>query len=128
VKAGIEVNDGRVWASAVARENWADWSLSAPPKGVVLPAEEGTTKERSKAQGRVKAVIEFERHEDALMVWVSGPNGEERSMVREAQWVFLDGRGDGEAWIGVYTCTPDPRGVRGGPLELTFEDFEIVEG
>lgn len=78
-------------------------------------------------KGSVKAVIELEKHGDALMVWVAGPHGEERSMVREAQWVFLDERGDGEAWIGVYGCTPDPEGTKSGPLEVTFEDFEIVE-
>lgn len=119
MKAGIELNNGKVWASAVARENWADWSLSSTPKGVVLEDNAG--------KGSVRAVIELERHGNALMVWVSGPDGEERSMVREAQWVFLDGRGDKEAWIGVYGCTPDPEGTKSGPLEATFADFQIVE-
>jgi regulation of enolase protein 1 (concanavalin A-like superfamily) len=121
VKAGIEINDGKPWASVVARENWADWSLSAPPTGVVAPGEHGT-------KGSVRAEIEFERHGDALFVYVQGPNGEGRSMIREPQWVFLDGRGDEEAWLGVYCCSPDPKGERNGvPLEVTFEDFVIVE-
>jgi regulation of enolase protein 1 (concanavalin A-like superfamily) len=119
VKAGVEINDGRAWASVVARENWADWSLSLPPAGVVDTGAK-----------TVKATIEFERHGGALYVFVSAPGAgkEGRCMIREPQWVFLDGRGEGEAWVGVYTCSPDPKGERAGkPLEVTFEDFEIVE-
>ena len=127
VKAGIEINDGRPWASVVARENWADWSLSIPPAGVTdaQPNNEGVT-----GKGSVKAVIEFERHEGALYVFVNGPDGKEkgRSMIREPQWVFLDERDDTEALVGVYCCTPDPKDERNGtPLEVTFEDFELVE-
>ncbi|KIW09497.1 uncharacterized protein PV09_00374 [Verruconis gallopava] len=122
VKAGIEINDGKPWASTVARENWADWSLSAPPAGVVQKATDvGAT------EGFVKATIEFERHKGALFVYVQGPGGEDRSMIREPQWVFLDERGETEAWLGVYCCSPDPKGERNGmPLEVTFEDFEIA--
>lgn len=121
VKAGIEINDGKPWASVVARESWADWSLSAPPAGVVR--EDAS----SGGKGSVKATIEFERHSGALFVYVTGPHGE-RNMIRELQWVFLDGRGEGKAFLGVYCCSPDPKGERNGsPLEVTFEDFEIVE-
>jgi regulation of enolase protein 1 (concanavalin A-like superfamily) len=121
VKAGLEINDGKVWASVVARENWADWSLSIPPEGVAVSGD------RSE-KGQVRATFEFERHSGALYVYVTGPDGKDRSMIREPQWVFLDGRGDGEAWLGVYTCSPDPKGERNGAqLEVTFEDFEIIE-
>lgn len=135
VKAGIEINAGKPWASAVARENWADWSLSAPPNGVIGSDEIGAppagvvSPGKGRAKGSVKATIEFERHEGALFVYVQGPEGEVKSMIREPQWVFLDGRGEGEAWIGVYCCAPDPDGEREGEgLDVTFEDFEIVEG
>jgi regulation of enolase protein 1 (concanavalin A-like superfamily) len=120
VKAGIEINHGKPWASVVARENWADWSLSSPPDGII--------KSDGNGKGNVKAIIEFERHENALFVYASGPDGEGRGMIREPQWVFMDERDDREAYIGVYTCSPDPKDERKGePLEVTFEDFEIIE-
>ena len=50
VKAGFEVNDGRLFASTVARENWADWSLSAPPTGVA--------KSEGDSKGVAKGIVE----------------------------------------------------------------------
>jgi len=112
VKAGIEINEGRPWISVVARETWADWGLTTPP----LNSESNGGK-------TVKATIEFEKHENALMVWVK--DGEERRMIREVQWVFLDEKLDRNCWIGVYNCRPDAKNEADGALEVHFEDFIV---
>ncbi|KAF2434673.1 hypothetical protein EJ08DRAFT_426179 [Tothia fuscella] len=112
VKAGIEINDGKPWISVVARENYADWSLASTP--AVSSSNDGKT---------VKATIEFEKHANALMIFVR--DGKERRMIREVQWVFLEGQLEKEAWIGVYCCRPDAKGEAEGPLEVHFEDFVV---
>jgi regulation of enolase protein 1 (concanavalin A-like superfamily) len=112
VKAGIEINEGKPWISVVARENFADWSLASPPAG-----------SGSNGGKTVKATIEFERHDNALMIFVL--DGEERRMIREVQWVFLEGQLERVAWIGVYCCRPDAKGEADGALKVEFEDFVV---
>jgi regulation of enolase protein 1 (concanavalin A-like superfamily) len=74
VKAGVELNEGKPQFSVVGRDVWADWSLSTLPLG----AEDGS---------RVEATLEFEKHENALIVYVrEGKNA--KRQVREIQWVF----------------------------------------
>jgi regulation of enolase protein 1 (concanavalin A-like superfamily) len=120
VKAGIEMNNGKAFISSVAREQWADWTLS-PPSSSSL-SNEGKT---------VKATIEFEKHENALCVFVYDGEGGEKIMTREVQWVFLneerEGGRLGEMWVGIYVCRPDAKDEMGGrALEVGFEEF-IVE-
>jgi len=112
VKAGIEVNDNQAWISVVARDGWADWSLASPPSGSV-----------SNGGKTVKATLQFEKHDNALMIFVL--NGERKLMVREVQWVFLDEQLETECWIGVYVARPDAKGETSGPLEVQFEGFDI---
>ena len=107
------MNDGRAFISSVAREQWADWTLSSPPESTV-----------SEGGRRVKATIEFEKHENALMVFVH--DGGVRVMTREIQWVFLEQMLERELWIGVYVCRPDAKNETGGEsLEVGFEDFVL---
>jgi regulation of enolase protein 1 (concanavalin A-like superfamily) len=112
VKAGIEINEGHPWISAVGRDVWADWSLASPPAG-----------SSSNGGKTVQASIEFLKHENALMIFVK--DGEEKRMIREIQWPFLDEQLDRTCWIGVYVCRPDAKGESDGPLEVSFEDFVV---
>ena len=113
VKAGIEINDGKPWISVVARDEWADWSLASTPAG-----------SDSNAGKTVKATIEFVKHDNALLVFVK--DGEERRMIREVQWVFLDEQLEKPCWIGVYAARPDAKGEAEGALEVHFEDCIVV--
>jgi regulation of enolase protein 1 (concanavalin A-like superfamily) len=109
IKAGIEAKDGSAHLSVVARETYADWSLT--------PA--------AKFDGRVSvATVEFEKSGNALKVFVI--EGETKRMIRQIQWVFIDAVED--VWLGVYAARPDPLKEAGGKdLEVEFEEFKIVE-
>lgn len=107
------MNDGKAFISSVAREQWADWTLSPPPASTL-----------SNGGRTVKATIEFERHGNALMVFVY--DGTERVMTREVQWVFLEGQLERDVWVGVYVCRPDAKDETGGEaLEVGFEEFVV---
>ena len=112
VKAGVEVNDGQAFASVVARDEWADWSLGA------LPARAESGGERT-----ARATIAFKRHGNALMVVVV--DGGKETLLREVQWVFCDERDSVDCYIGVYVARPDSKGEADGELEVEFEDLEI---
>jgi regulation of enolase protein 1 (concanavalin A-like superfamily) len=112
VKAGVEINDERAWISVVGRKTWADWSLSAPPPSCL-----------GGAASKIKAKIEFEKHGNALKVYVY--DGEKRVMVREVQWVFLDEQAQATCWLGIYAARPDAKGESNGELSIQFEDFVV---
>jgi regulation of enolase protein 1 (concanavalin A-like superfamily) len=116
VKAGIEVKDGASHISVVARETWADWSLT-PTRS----AEHGG----GPSKNVTMAKIEFEKSGNSLKINVH--EGLTRRMVRQVQWVF-DGVEE-DIWIGVYAARPDPlKEANGKDLEVQFSDFDIVEG
>lgn len=107
------MSEGKAWVSSVAREKWADWCLCHPPASTL--SNQGRT---------VKATIEFEKHGNALCVFVR--DGEERIMTREVQWVFCEEMLGRCLWVGVYVCRPDANGVTGGEmLEVGFEEFVV---
>jgi len=112
VKAGVEVNDGQAFASVVARDEWADWSLGK------LPAHATSGGERT-----ARATIVFKRHANALMVLVV--DGEKEALLREVQWVFCDERGSAECYLGIYVARPDSKGEADSDLEVEFEGLEI---
>src|SRR5215469_2848161 len=114
VKAGIEVNDRQPFASIVARDEWADWSLAALPAHCT--SESGFT---------AKLRIGLQRHGNALLVFLVDA-GRER-LLREVQWVFCDERDSAEFLVGVYAARPDAEGAAEGPLEVGFEGLEILE-
>jgi regulation of enolase protein 1 (concanavalin A-like superfamily) len=112
VKSGVEINDDRVWISVVGRETWADWSLSTPPPAC-----------QSDGPSKVKATIEFEKHDNALKVYVL--EGEKKLLIREIQWVFLDEQAKGICWLGVYAARPDAKREAKGDLSIHFDDFVV---
>jgi uncharacterized protein len=114
VKAGIEVNDRQSFASIVARDEWADWSLAALPAHCTT--ESGFT---------AKLRIGLQRHGNALLVFLED-SGRER-LLREVQWVFCEERDNTEFFVGVYAARPDAEGTAEGPLEVGFEGLEILE-
>jgi regulation of enolase protein 1 (concanavalin A-like superfamily) len=112
VKAGVEVNEGKPQFSVVARDVWADWSLSTLPPG-------------SDASGaRVEATFEFEKHANALVVSVQEGKGA-KHQVREIQWVFDEPQNDIPLWIGVYVARPDPTKEANEDLKVKFSDFHV---
>jgi uncharacterized protein len=112
VKAGVEVNDQQAFASVVARDEWADWSLGT------LPAHAQSGGART-----AKATIAFERHGNALKVLLV--EGEKETLLREVQWVFCDERHSVDCYIGVYVARPDSKDEADGDLEVEFEGLEI---
>lgn len=112
VKAGIEVNDGIPQVSVVARDVWADWSLSTMPQGT-----EGSG-------NSVTATIEFEKYGNALKVFIH--EGLTKRMVRKVQWVFDEPQKGKGIWIGVYAARPDPTKEAAGGLDVKFNGFEVV--
>ena len=114
VKAGIEVNDRQPFASIVARDEWADWSLAALPTHCT--SDGGFT---------AKLRIGLQRHGNALLVFIVDA-GRER-LLREVQWVFCEERDSAEFLVGVYAARPDAEGAAEGPLEVGFEGLEILE-
>jgi regulation of enolase protein 1 (concanavalin A-like superfamily) len=115
VKAGIEVKDGAANISVVARETWADWSLTPTRSD-----HHGG----GQAENISMATIEFEKSGNSLKVNVH--EGLTRRMVRQVQWVF-DGAEE-DIWVGVYSARPDPlKEADGKELEVHFSNFEITE-
>lgn len=113
VKAGIEINDGQPFLSVVARDEWADWSLSS------LPSHAASGEEKT-----ARITLELQRHGNALMVLLV--DRQTSTLVREVQWVFCDSRADVECLLGVYVARPDAKGLAKGDLEVEFEGLEIV--
>ncbi|CAI7605431.1 unnamed protein product [Penicillium bialowiezense] len=82
VKSGIELTHGRPHLSAVAKDNWADWSGGA-------------------------ATLEMVREEDNSL-WVYLVEGVQKSPIREVTWVFDQDVKD--IWVGVYAARPSSEG------------------
>ena len=110
VKSGIEVLDGKLFASTVAADRSAD--------GSVTPVESGT------------ATIEFEREVtnshlgSSLWVYLVDKTG--RRPLKEVTWAFEESEFDRVCWFGIYAARPtflkeDPSQV----LEVSFTDFEL---
>ncbi|KAJ0123650.1 hypothetical protein J7T55_012116 [Diaporthe amygdali] len=105
IKTGIEYENNAFFASVVAANPYADWSLA--PIGVS------------------KATFDMEKKHGALWIFVTTPGGQ-RIPLRELTWVFEEDD-DREVWIGVAACMPkgDASG-NGGKLSVHFEDFKVV--
>lgn len=118
MKAGIEAKDGVGHISVVARETWADWSLT--------PTSPDLNARGWLAENLTLATLDFEKSGNSLKVYVTeGVNGERR-MIRQIQWVFMEQEED--VWVGVYAARPDPlKEADGKDLEVKFSDFEIGE-
>lgn len=96
VKAGIELAHGKPHLSAVAKDNWADWSLLPVPSGGGA------------------ATLEMVREADDSL-WIYLVEGVQKSPIREVTWVFQENVQ--ECWVGVYAARP---GTEGGELEVNF--------
>jgi regulation of enolase protein 1 (concanavalin A-like superfamily) len=112
VKAGIEFSHGKVHASTVACDAWADWSLSMQQ----LPGNIFTIElEREVVDGKPGSTL-----------WVYGYEGAERLPLREVTWVFEKADQAEDCWIGAFAAKPtrdedDPNKA----LEVSFSHFEI---
>ena len=113
VKTGIELFNHRPHASAVACDQWADWSLWP-------------------MQGSGHSVtIEMEREikdgTPTATMWIYIVEGDARLPIREISWVFSPEHEDLEAWVGVYAAKPkEDAGNSKGELEARFDNFELV--
>lgn len=96
VKAGIELTHGRPHLSAVAKDNWADWSLLPVPSGGGA------------------ATLEMVREADDSL-WIYLVEGVQKSPIREVTWIFQETVQ--ECWVGVYAARP---GTEGGELTVNF--------
>lgn len=94
VKAGIEMVDGKMHASVVSADRWADWSLQP--------------------QSDKAITLEFERKVQAdqlqSALWVYVVHGSERRPIRKVTWVFEEDQdaasGQQDIWIGAYAARP----------------------
>lgn len=96
VKAGIELAHGKPHLSAVAKDNWADWSLLPVPSGGGA------------------ATLEMVREADDSL-WIYLVEGVQKSPIREITWIFQENVQ--ECWVGVYAARP---GTEGGELKVNF--------
>ena len=122
VKAGIEVNEGKPYASVVGkpRNGWCDWSLSPLPQA----ENDGSSSESS-------ITLEMTRYKNALMIWSIGREGE-KMLIRKVPWVFLRhanpelGEAEEVAHVGLYAARPDPSDEgHGQKLDVHFTDFDL---
>ncbi|KAK2825752.1 hypothetical protein FQN49_007401 [Arthroderma sp. PD_2] len=113
IKAGIEFVEGVPRCSTVARDRWADWSLSPIPVG------DGTA-----GSDEVGATIEMERRARDQTLWVYAVKDDgERVPMREVTWMFEDEE-KLECWVGVYVCRPSAEtGL--GELAVSFSQLDI---
>jgi uncharacterized protein len=86
IKCGIEYTHGKTHISVVAKDRWADWSLTTVPSG-----------------GQA-ATIELVREEDNTL-WVYLVEGVSRVPLREVTWAF-EQEETAECWIGSYAARP----------------------
>lgn len=86
IKCGIEFTSNKPHVSVVAKDRWADWSLTAVPSG-----------------GQA-ATVELVREEDNTL-WVYLIEGVSRVPLREVTWAFEHGEA-AECWIGAYAARP----------------------
>ncbi|KAJ5322135.1 Protein of unknown function DUF1349 [Penicillium brevicompactum] len=103
VKSGIELTHGRPHLSAVAKDNWADWSLLPVPSGGGA------------------ATLEMVREEDNSL-WIYLVEGVQKSPIREVTWVFDQDVKD--IWVGVYAARPSSEG---GELPVNFGHLIIEQ-
>lgn len=101
VKAGIELTHGKPHLSAVAKDNWADWSLLSVPSGGGA------------------ATLEMVREADDSL-WIYLVEGVQKSPIREVTWIFQENVQ--ECWVGVYAARP---GTEGGELKVNFGHLVI---
>ncbi|RMZ78304.1 hypothetical protein DV737_g3915, partial [Chaetothyriales sp. CBS 132003] len=87
IKTGIEFEHGHPNVSTVAKDRWADWSLS-------------------RLQGS-EATLELGVESGSIWVWLV--HGEERTPLREVTF-WADLPRDAECWVGVYAAKPAPNG------------------
>lgn len=96
VKSGIELTHGRPYLSAVAKDNWADWSLLPVPSGGGA------------------ATLEMAMESDHSL-WIYLVEGLQKSPIRQVTWVF--GQDVKDIWVGVYAARPSSEG---GELSVNF--------
>ena len=101
--------------SAVAADEWADWSL--------LPLS-------SEAEEEGKMTVELEREQEEDGKWgsvlrISLVDGKGvRMMIRQITWVFHDLDEESVIEVGVFVAKPTVDDIE--ELKVDFEGFEIV--
>ncbi|GBF60275.1 hypothetical protein TMEN_2692 [Trichophyton mentagrophytes] len=123
IKAGIEFVEGVPRCSTVARDRWADWSLSPLPPAGQTTAGDGASCADDKGDG-VGVTIEMERRarDQTLWVYAVGKDGA-RTPMREVTWLFEDEE-QLECWVGVYVCRPSSAPEL-GDLCVSFSQLDI---
>lgn len=104
IKCGIEFTNNKPHISVVAKDRWADWSLTELPSG-----------------GQA-ATLELERDAENTL-WVYLVKGASRVPLREVTWAF-EKEETAECWIGSYAARPASSPT--DDLVVDFRDF-IVE-
>lgn len=114
IKTGIEFYNGKPYVSTVGTDLWSDWSVVPLAGNADRPA----------------ATIEARREKDQLgkSLWIYQVDGEERSPLRELNWVFADEEG-WEVGVGGFVARPEEEGPGGkeGILEAEFPGGVVVE-
>ncbi|RMZ78334.1 hypothetical protein DV738_g3882, partial [Chaetothyriales sp. CBS 135597] len=100
IKTGIEFEHGHPNVSTVAKDRWADWSLS--------PLESG------------EATIELNVESGSVWVWLV--KGQKRTTALREVTFWADLPQDAECWVGVYAARPSSQAE---PLTVNFHDLEI---
>ncbi|KAM5438872.1 hypothetical protein McanMca71_000615 [Microsporum canis] len=113
IKAGIEFVEGVPRCSTVARDRWADWSLSPIPAGEDLAGCD-----------EVGVTIEMKRRPKDQTLWVYAVKEDgERVPMREVTWLFEDEE-KLECWVGVYVCRPSSEAGL-GDLTVSFSQLDV---
>lgn len=104
VKGGVELLDGKPRVGIVAKDTWADWSLTP------VLAKDGKT-----------ATIIFES-EPGKPLWIRliDDNGEKHPLREVTWWADLDL--DSEILVGVYTAKPSSE----GELRVNYSNLEVI--
>lgn len=113
IKAGIEYFSNQCVLGVVGTDRYSDWSI-APMK----------------QEYHQKATFKVVREGETLWVYAKQDGGEGLTPMREVKWAFMEGRLEGNVWVGVYAAKPkkdegasEEDSEKG--IEVSFSDLEL---
>jgi len=112
IKAGIEFFDLQAALGVVGTDRYSDWSLSPMSQ-----------------EHHQKATFRAVKHDTTLWIHAGQAGSEKLLPMREVKWAFMEGRNEGDIWVGVYAAKPqadegdENEGAKG--IEVSFSDLEI---